>query len=167
MACQTGSEPRSPLSCHPLRPFPANRLPPFTRQSIWEIFQVVKRISGTFGWLCHDEPQSEWAWSQPSLIPPPFPPPVRATAYASYRISQMAHTQRAPQPIKVLKLLPLPPPPHLHLSFSFCAPHLPSLWELVHYPLELFNELLHALMTSLTGITREREREKGERERKK
>lgn len=51
-------------------PFPANRLPPFTRQSIWEIFQVVKRISGTFGWLCHDEPQSEWAWSQPSLIPP-------------------------------------------------------------------------------------------------
>lgn len=165
MACQTSSEPRSPLSCHPARPLPAHSLPPFARQSIWEIFQVVKRISGTFGWLCHDEPQSEWAWSQPSLILPP-PPLVRATAYASYRISQMAHTQRAPQPIKVLKLLPLPP---LSISISLSLsvpPHLPSLWQLVHYPLELFNELLHALMTSLTGITRERQR-KGERERKK
>lgn len=64
-----------PLPPHPLLPsFHPNRLPPFTRQSIWEIFQVVKRISGTFGWLCHDEPQSEWAWSQPSLIPPPLEP---------------------------------------------------------------------------------------------
>lgn len=60
------SDPGSPPP-HPFMP----SFPPFTRQSIWEIFQVVKRISGTFGWLCHDEPQSEWAWSQPSLIPPP------------------------------------------------------------------------------------------------
>jgi len=68
---------------------------------IWQIYQVVKRISGTFGWLCHDTATSS---SSPLSI---LPHPHLQLPVIVY-ISHMPHTQRVPQPIKVLKPLPFP-----------------------------------------------------------
>jgi len=48
---------------------------------IWQIFQVVKRISGTFGWLCHDDATSPHSHPAPS-------------ATASYRL-HIAHATYA------------------------------------------------------------------------
>lgn len=74
------------MACHPNTQTP--KIPPTQPASgatghpttpIRHIFQVVKRISGTFGWLCHERKRaSQWVWQVWALF-----------AYGSYRTSRI------------------------------------------------------------------------------